>query len=373
MAENESGQEKTEPATPRRIEQAREDGQLARSRELPGALIAVAGAGAAWLFGAEMIRHFAGWFAHAIHQASTRHEDIQAGLDAIGLHGTLVLMPWLLIVLFAGVGGTLVLGGWNLSAKALVPKGDRLDPIKGMGRLFGTSAWVEVSKTLLKFFLVAGLSFAVIWWLRDDIARLPRMDATAGFGVAGEILMAVFAAGALALLIISAIDAPWQLYNHAKQLRMTREEVKREAKDTDGKPEIKQRQRELQAQMASGRMMEQVPDADVVVVNPIHVAVALRYDASRMDAPQVVAKGLGDIAANIRRVAEENAVPILEAPPLARALYRVTELEQSIPPGLFTAVAEVLTWVYRLRAGNTDARFEKPQPEVDAELGMPIE
>ncbi|MCR9090075.1 MAG: flagellar biosynthesis protein FlhB [Proteobacteria bacterium] len=372
MAENESGQEKTEPATPRRIEQAREDGQLARSRELPGALIAMAGVGAAWLFGGEIVAHYSGWFAHAIHQASARHDDVQAGLDAMGLHGTLILLPWLFIVLVAGVGGTLVLGGWNLSAKALVPKGERLDPIKGMGRRFGVSAWVEVSKTLLKFLLVAGLSFAVIWWLRDDISRLPRMEAGAGFGRVGEILMAVFAAGALALLIISAIDAPWQLYNHAKQLRMTREEVKREAKDTDGKPEIKQRQRELQMQAANGRMMERVPEADVVVVNPVHVAVALRYDATRMDAPQVVAKGLGEVAANIRRIAEEHSVPVLEAPPLARALYRVTEVEQSIPPGLFAAVAEVLTWVYRLKAGNIQG-LDRPQPAVDDNLGRPIE
>ncbi|MCK5771054.1 flagellar biosynthesis protein FlhB [Algiphilus sp.] len=373
MAENESGQEKTESATPRRLEQAREEGQLARSRELPGALIAVAGALGAWVAGGELIRHFAGWFAHAIRQAGTRHDDVMVAAGDLAVHGAGVLLPWLFLVAVAGIGGTLALGGWNLTGKALAPKGERLDPFKGMKRIFGANAWVELSKTLLKFALVSGLGFAVIWWLREDIARLPRMDAQAGFGHAGIILLAVFSAGALALLLISAVDAPWQLFNHARQMRMTREEVKREAKDTDGKPEVKARQRQLQAEAARGRMMEAVPEADVVIVNPIHVAVALRYDAARMDAPQVVAKGLGEVAASIRGLAEAHRVPVLEAPPLARALYRATALGETVPAGLFAAVAEVLTWVYRLRVATAGAAPERPNPHVDDALGAPIE
>lgn len=372
MAENENGQEKTEEATPRRLEQAREEGQLARSRELPGALIAVAAALSAWTLGGELLRHFTGWFAHAMRQAGTRHDDMMAAAGDLSLHAGLVLVPWLLVVLVAGVGGTLVLGGWNLSAKALVPKGERLDPVKGMSRVFGVNAWVETSKTLLKFFLVAGLSFVVIWFMRDDIARLPRMDAAAGFGEAGRILLAVFAAGALSLLIIAALDAPWQLFKHAKDMRMTREEVKRESKDTDGKPEIKQRQRQLQAEAARGRMMEAVPEADVVVLNPIHVAVALRYDAASMDAPEVVAKGAGEVAAHIRSIAEAHRVPMLQAAPLARALYRATEVGERIPPGLFAAVAEVLTWVYRLRTAGPGEQPDRPDPKVDDALGAPL-
>lgn len=372
MAENESGQEKTEAATPRRLEQAREEGQLARSRELPGALIAMAAALSAWSMGDVLLRDFAGWFAHAMRQAGTQHDDMLVAAGALAVHAGVVLLPWLAIVIVAGVGGTLVLGGWNLSAKALVPKGERLDPVKGFKRIFGLNAWVEISKTLLKFLLVAGLSFTVIWLMRDDIARLPRMDAAAGFGAAGGILLAVFAAGAFSLLIIAAIDAPWQLFNHQRQMRMTREEVKREAKDTDGKPEIKQRQRQLQAEAARGRMMEAVPEADVVVLNPIHVAVALRYDAGSMDAPEVVAKGAGEVAAHIRSIAAEHHVPMLQAAPLARALYRAAEVGERIPPGLFAAVAEVLTWVYRLRAAAPGDPPEKPNPAVDDELGAPL-
>lgn len=372
MAENENGQEKTEAATPRRLEQAREEGQLARSRELPGALIAAAAAMSAWAVGDVLLRDFAGWFAHAMRQAGTRHDDMLIAAGSLAVHAGLVLLPWLVIVIVAGVGGTLMLGGWNLSAKALVPKGDRLDPVKGFKRVFGLNAWVEVAKTLLKFLLVAGLSFTVIWLMREDIARLPRMDAAAGFGAAGGILLAVFAAGALSLLVIAAIDAPWQLFSHQRQMRMTREEVKRESKDTDGKPEIKQRQRQLQAEAARGRMMEAVPEADVVVLNPIHVAVALRYDAGSMDAPEVVAKGAGEIAAHIRTIAAEHRVPMLQAAPLARALYRATEVGERIPPGLFAAVAEVLTWVYRLRAAAPGEQPERPNPAVDDALGAPL-
>lgn len=373
MAENENGQEKTEAATPRRLEQGREEGQLARSRELPGAMIAVAAAFAAWTLGGTLLDHFARWFAHAIRQSGMRHNDIMAAAEALATNGVLVMLPWLLLAVIAGVGGTLALGGWNLSAKALVPKPDRLDPMKGMKRLFGANAWVELGKTLLKFVLVAGFSFTVIWLLRDDISRLPRMTAAAGFGLAGEILLMVFAAGAVALLLIAAIDAPWQLHSHAKQMRMTRDEVRRESKDTDGKPEIKARQRQLQAEAARGSMMAAVPTADVVVVNPTHVAVALRYDASAMGAPTVVAKGLGELAAHIRDVAGEHAVPILHAPPLARALYRVADINAEIPSGLFAAVAEVLTWVYRLRTAGPGDYPQRPVPKVDDALGAPIE
>lgn len=373
MAETESGQEKTEAPTPRRLEQGREEGQLPRSRDLPGAAIALAAAAMAWLFGGALLAHFAEWFAHAMRQAGARHDDMLGAAAALAGNGVVVLLPWLAVAIVAGVLGNVLVGGWNLSAKALAPKPERIDPFKGVKRVFGLNAWVELGKTLLKFIVVALCTFTLIWLMRDALGRLPRMEPVAAFGVAGQVLLMVFTAGALSLLLIGAIDAPWQIFRHHRQMRMTREEVRREAKETDGKPEVKQRQRQLQAEAARGRMMEAVPTADVVVTNPMHVAVALRYDAERMHAPIVVAKGLGELAASIRRLAQEHRVPLLEAPPLARALYRLVEVEREVPPGLFAAVAEVLTWVYRLRAQHAGPPPDRPDPQVDAELGAPIE
>jgi flagellar biosynthetic protein FlhB len=368
-----SGQEKTERATPRRLEQSREDGQVARSRELPGALLALAAVTAVWLAGDLLLSHTAGWFAHALRTAATPGDDaLRAALPIAG-YAALPFLPWLLLALIVGVGATIAIGGWNLAPKALALKGERLDPIKGLQRMFGARAWVELGKTLLKFLVVAGISFFVIWWLRDDLARLPRMEPATGFATAGSILIRVMAAGAAGLLLIAIIDVPWQLHSHAKQLRMTREEVRREAKETDGKPEVKAKQRQLQAEMARGRMIEAVPAADVVITNPVHVSVALVYDQGAMRAPRVVAKGVGELAAEIRRVAAEHGVPLLEAPPLARALYRSARVGEEIPASLYAAVAEVLTWVYKLRLARPGAMPERPQPSVPAGLGKPIE
>ncbi|MCK6408509.1 flagellar biosynthesis protein FlhB [Thauera sp.] len=366
MAE-ESDLEKTEDPSPRRLEQAREEGQVPQSRELSTFLVTVTGAASLLLLGGWMGGRVSGLFRDGFAFDRRAAFDENAMLDMLErmLSGAmLTLMPLFLALLIAAVAAPMVLGGLVFAPKALGFKFDRLNPLQGLGRMFSMHGLAEMIKAILKSLLVGGVAALVLWMNIDHLFDLmvePLETGMADFSdtVAFAALLIVLSLGLLA-----ALDVPFQLWQYHKKLRMTKEEVKRESKEQEGDPMIKGRIRAMQREMARRRMMAEVPKADVVVTNPTHFSVALKYDASKMGAPMVVAKGRGELALKIREIARENDVPLLEAPPLARALYKHCELEQSIPAALYTAVAEVMAYVYQLDAWMKQGGLPPVAPAV---------
>ncbi|MEE4244818.1 MAG: flagellar type III secretion system protein FlhB, partial [Kangiellaceae bacterium] len=243
-----------------------------------------------------------------------------------------------------------LLGGITISGSAIKPKGDRLSPLKGFKRMFGTTAAMELLKAIAKFSLVAVFAWLVIDSNFGRYMQLGRSTPQAEVVMGIEMLLTAMVMISASLILIALIDVPFQLWNHAKQLKMTKQEVKDEFKETEGKPEVKGKIRQAQRELAHRRMMEAVPEADVVVTNPEHYSVAIKYDQHAAGAPIVVAKGLDEIAMNIRKVANAHDVPLLAAPPLARAIYHTTDLDQEIPADLYLAVAQVLAYVLQLQA-----------------------
>jgi len=260
------------------------------------------------------------------------------------------------------------LGGLLFSGKALQPKFERLNPLKGVMRLFSAQTLVELLKTIAKAIVIGGIAAVVIWSYQDQMIALMYAPTTQALAAGMRLVALCCALIVAALLLIVLIDVPWQLYSHHKKLRMSRQDVKQEHKESDGDPHVKARIRQQQRAMARRRMMAEVPKADVVVTNPTHYAVALKYEAGGLGAPCVVAKGSGLIAARIRMLAEEHDVPQLSAPPLARALHEHVELGQEIPAELYKAVAEVLAWVFQLRSWKEGLAAE---PQHPADLPVP--
>ena len=352
MAE-ESDLEKTEDPSPRRLEQAREEGQVPQSRELSTFLVTVTGAATLLLMGNWMATRVAGLMrdGFAFDRAAAFEPALMLEMMQRMLSGALLtLMPLFFALLVAAVAAPILLGGVVFAPKVLGLNFGRMNPIQGIGRMFSVHGLAEMVKAILKSVLVGGVAALVLWLNIDHLFDLmvePLEVGMADFSdtVAFAALMIVLSLGLLAL-----IDVPFQLWQYTKKLRMTKEEVKREGKEQEGDPMIKGRIRAMQREMARRRMMTEVPKADVVVTNPTHFSVALKYDAEKMGAPVVVAKGRGELALKIREIAKEHGVPMLEAPPLARALYKHCELEQSIPAALYTAVAEVMAYVYQLDA-----------------------
>ncbi len=353
MAENENGQEKTEDPTQKRLEDARKKGQTARSRELATLIVTLLSAIALLVLGPWMNARLLDDFGAGLALSRELVFDPQAAvgffLDTL-VHAVLTITPLLGALVVAAVIGNLLVGGWNFSWQALQPKWEKIDPIKGTKRIFAVRGLVELIKALLKVVLVAGAAAALIYLWRGDILALGLADLRVALAEAGELLAWFFIFAAGALIVVAAIDVPYQIWEHRRQLRMTHQEVKEERKQTEGSPEVKTRIRQVQMAMAQKRMMAEVPKADVVITNPTHFAVALRYDQDTMDAPRVVAKGQDELAARIREIAREHGVPLLASPPLARALYFSTRVDQEIPPGLYEAVARVLAYLYRVEA-----------------------
>jgi flagellar biosynthetic protein FlhB len=354
MAEADSGQDRTEEATPRRRQQAQEKGQVPRSRELTTTVLLLGGTAGLMMLSGYMIEGLSALFREglALDRQMIFLED--AGLLQLGrLTGAaaLVLAPLCALLFLLAAAMPVALGGWSFSAESLAPKLSKLDPIKGLGRLFGPRGLMELLKALAKFLLVGSVGALVLWWELDQLLALSGLPLEQALvqtaWLAGYTLLGVSAATAL----VAAVDVPFQLWQHNKQLRMTRQEVRDEFKETEGRPEVKARIRQLQAEMAQRRMMEAVPDADVVVTNPSHYAVALKYESQR-GAPRVLAKGKDLVARAIRDRADAAGVPRIELPPLARALYAHTRVNEEIPPPLYLAVAQVLAYVYRLRSAR---------------------
>ncbi len=373
MAED-SDLEKTEQPSGRRLEKARNEGQVARSRELSTFVLLLTGGGALWFMGASFMQHMV----KSLRDSLTLDRDMAFNTGLIiprlydlALDALITFSPFLIAVMLAAAFSPLLLNGWLFSVEALQPNFSKMNPASGIARMFSKGMLVELVKAIGKAVLVGGVAAWVIWNNKDAVMAFGMQAVAASIPQMGHLVGASFMIITGAMLLIVAIDVPFQLWDHNKKLMMTKEEVRQESKETEGDPMVKGRIRSLQREASRRRMMAAIPAADVVVTNPTHYAVALKYsDKKGMSAPVVVAKGSHLLALRIREIAEENHVPVLEAPPLARALHKHTDLGESIPEALYTAVAEVLAYVYQLR------RYEKQggaRPEEPENLPVPDE
>ncbi len=365
--------EKTESATPRRLDQAREDGQIARSRELATFALVSAGFFGAWGMSGMIGEHMQTMLRTAFtfnHASVFDTKQTWAGAGVVAREGAYILLPLLLLTGLAALLAPMALGGWLLSTKSLAPNFGRLDPIKGFGRIFSLNGFIQLGMSLAKILVIGLIGGLAIWNRRDDILALGTQPLHTALANAAHMIAVCCAMTVAGMFVIAALDVPYQVWNFHKKLRMTKEEVKREHRESEGDPHVKARLRSQQRAMARRRMMANVPKADVVVTNPTHFAVALQYTDGEMGAPKVVAKGVNLVAARIRELATEHNIPLLEAPPLARALYHNVELNREIPGALYGAVAEVLAWVYQLRRFKEDGGVK---PVAPTELEVPPE
>jgi flagellar biosynthetic protein FlhB len=287
-----------------------------------------------------------------------------AALSAATWQSLAAIAPLLVVVMLAAIAGGVALGGWAFSATPLAPKLSKLDPLKGLQRVFGLKGLVEVAKALGKAGIVAAAAAVVLYGGAQQLLNLNLMPLPEALGAASVLMTTVFMVACVSLLVIALFDVPFQMWNHQKELRMTRKEVQDELKESEGRPEVKNRVRALQQEIANRRMLRDVPDADVIVTNPEHFAVALRYDDGKMSAPVVVASGVDFMAAKIREIAAAHNVPVFAAPPLARALYWSTPVGSAIPEKLYVAVAQVLTYVLRLKAYSEGSAPYPDRPAV---------
>lgn len=371
MAE-ESDLEKTEDPTSKRIEQAREKGQVPHSRELGTFLLLVVGASSMWVMG--------GWLSERAMMVMRKGlvMDVQfllepqlalVRLSDLGLDAAISFAPFLAVLVLASLLPPFLLNAFVFAPATITPDLSRLDPIGGIGRMFSWNGLSELVKSIAKAALIGGVALIVIWGQRDEMLALLSQPLGVAVSNMGRLLTYSFLMIVLAMALIVAIDVPFQLWQYYEKLKMTKEEVKQEARESEGDPMVKGRIRALQREASRRRMMAAVPTADVIVTNPTHYAVALAYKEG-MTAPKVLAKGMGEIAQKIKTIGAEHGVTMLEAPPLARALYKHVELDGYIPSDLYNAVAEVIAYVtklneWRKKGGN--------QPLPPRELEVPID
>lgn len=372
MADESASEERTEEPTAKRLEKAREDGQVARSQELSVAAMMIGIALFMLVFGGILFNKLQTIFATGF--LFDRRDVFSDNLlpSTFGQHAVdsiLVLSPMFILAIVISVGASGALGGYNFSIKALAPKASKINPLQGLKRIFGLKAVVDLTKALTKFVLVAGVLYLVVISKFDALVSLGFMGVQAAMSEAGQIISSGAVWVTLTLLIAAGIDVPYQLYEHNKKLKMTKQEVKDEFKDIEGRPEIKAQIRRKQREMSMASMVDAVAEADVVIVNPEHFAIALSYDPSSNGAPTVVAKGVDYMAQTIREKAHENGVPIFSSPSLARALYFTTDVNQSVPEALYYAVAQVIAYVFSLNSVDRHASMaKKPSPQVPAEM-----
>jgi len=369
MAEHEP--ERTEQPTPKRLEEARKQGQVPRSVELSTAAVLLTAGGGLNFLGRHMGGQLDGMLSSALTLSREQSLDetfVIASLSRDMLQALVACAPILGLTLIAALSAPMLLGGWNLSFSALAPDFNRLNPMEGFGRMFSARGAVELGKALAKFTALALVAVHILHSKSSELLGLGMEPTRVAIGHAASVTGYAFLMLAGTLGLIAAVDVPWQMWQHTRRLRMTRQEVREEMKESEGAPEIKGRIRNLQREVAKRRMMQEVPKADVVVVNPTHFAVALRYDERRMRAPIVVAKGADLIAARIREVATESLVPIFEAPPLARALFRSVEIGGEIPASLYNAVAQVLTYIYQLKTARSQGMNPPQPPDIDPNI-----
>ena len=373
MAE-ESGQEKTEEPTAKRLRDAKEKGDIARSKELATTVLLLSAAAAAMMFGGQVADAMAGMmrFNFTLDRQSVMDPALMFTHLGFSLSEALKsLFGFFLVLLVAAFVGPVALGGWNLSMKAMAPKLSRIDPLAGIKRMFSLKALIELFKALAKFLVVGSLSFLVLLVSKQELFSLGAQDVFPAMSHATEIVIWAFLVMSLTMILISLVDVPFQIYDYTQKLKMTLQEVKDEMKNTEGKPEVKGRIRQLQREISQRKMMSAVPEADVVITNPTHYAVALKYDQSGGGAPFLVAKGADFVALKIREIADAHEVPVLSSPALARAIYHSTEVEEEIPAGLFKEVAEVLAYVFQLQRHK---QRQGPAPkDISQDLDIPSE
>ena len=371
MAEEQTGQERTEEPTERRLQEARKKGQVPRSKELNTML--------SLLLASISLLVFGGHISQNLMQISVEGFSVprELAFDTAQLpfqfmymasQAILALSPFMAIMLVSVFAGPLLMGGWSFSLETISFKLEKLDPIKGLARIFSLKGLVELVKALAKFVLLLGAAILVFFSIDQQLLSLASMTPKAAGLEAATILVQVLLILSATTILIVALDVPFELWNHSKQLRMTKQEIKDEMKETDGNPQVKQRIRTLQRQLAESRMMEDVKTADVVITNPTHYAVALQYLDRPGSAPKVLAKGKDLTALRIRSIAADCDIPIFEAPPLARALYRSTEIGYEIPHVLYMAVARVLAYVFQLKNATPTDYVPKP-----TDFDIPVE
>ena len=351
MAESESGQEKTEQPTPKRLKDSREKGDSPRSAELATAAVFLAAVSALGAFGAWMGGHALDWMREQLASAGQAPGLGEALIDRAALSfGELMLyvLPIVAACVLASFVAPIVMG-MNFSTQAMAPNLQRLSPLAGLKRIYGVQGLAEFGKSLLRVVLLGAVSAVYYFAFEDELLQLSRLHPAAGAAEGFGLVLGLLLAIGLGLVLLAVADVPFQFWSWKRRLKMTRQELLEEMKETDGRPEVKGQIRRLQQEMASRRMMDAVPNADVVIVNPTHYAVALKYDPKKAQAPIVVAKGVDEVALNIRKIAGAHKVAIVEAPPLARVLHAKAELDREIPVRLYQAVAQVLSYVYQLR------------------------
>lgn len=365
-----SDQEKTEEPTSKRLEDARKQGQIARSRELNTFSMLIASAILLLTMGEKMGN---GLLAIMRRQFQLKREAIFDSLSLtthfkqVMLDGLWIIAPFIALMVVVAVISPLALGGWVFSWEAITPKLEKLDPIKGIGRIFSLHGLTELIKALLKVMLILIVAFVLYRHFMGELIGLGDEPIVQSIEHALHIVGICFLVFSASLIVVVMFDVPFQLWNHSRKLKMTLQEIKDEMKETEGKPEVKGRQRRIQMEMAQNRMMSQVPKADVVVTNPSHYAVALKYDMNSNAAPTLVAKGADLIAAQIRSLATGANIPLVAAPPLARALYYSTDIDREIPKGLYVAVAQVLAYVYQLKTAREN-HWDEPNPPQNIQV-----
>jgi len=371
MAEN-SGAEQTEEPTARKLRNARDEGQVARSTELPAAAVTIGAILAMFMMGGFWMKNMAEIFASGFKfdRKTIDNPDLMVTTFAHQLgESFLLIVPILLVTVILAVLSSGATGGYLFSLKGIMPKFSKLSVFSGFKRMFGAHAAIELLKAILKFTLVATVLWSLVTRQTDQMMQLGQMALEPALAAAGWMIGESALWLSVSLLVIALIDAPYQRYAFIKQMRMTKQEVKDEMKDMEGRPEVKQQIRRRQREMANNRMIQKVKDADVIITNPEHFAVALSYDPTGDGAPVLLAKGSDHMAARIREEAQKHGVEIFGAPPLARALYFSTEVDHPVPEALYLAVAQVIAYVFSLadvRPGV--APMPKPQPKVPASM-----
>ncbi len=365
MSEEDSSQEKTEEPTARRQEKAREDGQVPRSKDLTTAAVMLAGTVGLALFG--------GWVAHTLMEVLVFNFQLEREViyDPQLMIAQLVhsfdkaffsLAPIFAMLLLAAALSPILLGGWLFSGKSIAPKMNRISPIAGIKRIFSVKSLVELVKSIAKIVVVIAVALFTLKYFEQRILILGQQSLEGAIHNSLQISLWAAIWISSSILLIAAMDVPYQVWENNKKLKMTKQAVKDEYKDSEGKPEVKGRIRQLQREMSNRRMMSEVPKADVIITNPTHFSVALRYDPTGPGTPVVVAKGVDQVAFKIREIAKQHKVEIVRAPVLARAIYHTTGLDQEIPQQLYLAVAQVLAYIFQLRNWRSGMGERPPYP-----------
>lgn len=366
MAEQDSSQEKTEQATPKRLEKAKDEGQTARSRELTTSALLLGGTIGLYTFGARMANDLMNIMRYNFTMSRDEIFDTNLMVTKVGVsmgEALWSLVPLFVVLLLAALLGPIALGGWLVSGKAMAPKFNRMNPAAGLKKMFSAKALMELVKALAKVLIILSVAIGFLLTYQGEMLALSRKAVEAG--VSGSLQLGASAAILLSAstILVALVDVPFQLWDHSKKLKMSRQDVKDEMKDSEGKPEVKGRIRQLQREISNRRMMSAVPEADVVITNPTHFSVALKYNPDDMDTPILLAKGVDLVAFKIREIATAHNIEIIESAALARSIYYTTELDKEIPKGLYMAVAQILAYVFQLqnfrRAGGQRPLFPR--------------